>query len=136
MLLRASLRLARVDYDSAERDLHALIESPAPEGHAARITRDALAEGYEMIVASRGTPNWGFMTVTSGSKFSPVAGLFGGVAHFLFGAAFRAAAAATLAPFNYTQMLWAGVGGWLVFGELPTPRLLGGAAIIVNVRST
>jgi len=34
--------------------------------------------GYEMIVASRGTPNWGFMTVTSGSKFSPVAGLFGG----------------------------------------------------------
>src|SRR5450759_210846 len=34
--------------------------------------------GYEMIVASRGTPNLCFMTVTSGSKFSPVAGLFGG----------------------------------------------------------
>lgn len=65
---------------------------------------------------------WGLMLV---------AGLLGGVAHFLFGAAFRAAAAATLAPFNYTQMLWAGAGGWLVFGELPTPRLLGGAAIIV-----
>src|SRR5207237_1419579 len=42
MLLRASLRLARVDYDSAERDLRALIESPAPEGHAARITRASL----------------------------------------------------------------------------------------------
>jgi hypothetical protein len=42
MLLRASLRLARVDYDGAERDLRALIESPAPEGHAARITRASL----------------------------------------------------------------------------------------------
>jgi acetone carboxylase alpha subunit len=34
--------------------------------------------GYEMIVASRGTPAWGFMTVTSGSKFSSVSGMFGG----------------------------------------------------------
>ena len=34
--------------------------------------------GYEMIVAARNTPNWGFMTVTSGAKFSSVAGLFGG----------------------------------------------------------
>ena len=42
MLLRASLRLARVDYDGAERDLRALIESAAPEGHAARITRASL----------------------------------------------------------------------------------------------
>lgn len=34
--------------------------------------------GYEMIVASRGTPAWGFMTVTSGAKFSSVSGMFGG----------------------------------------------------------
>ena len=60
-----------------------------------------------------------------------VAGLLGGVAHFLFASAFRAAAVAALAPFNYTQMLWAGAGGWLVFGELPTARLLAGAAVIV-----
>jgi predicted Zn-dependent protease len=42
MLLRASLRLARVDYDGAEQDLRALIESPAPEGHSARISRASL----------------------------------------------------------------------------------------------
>ncbi|HWZ73678.1 MAG TPA: hypothetical protein VN326_19655 [Casimicrobiaceae bacterium] len=42
LLLRASLRLARVDYDGAEQDLRALIESPAPEAHAARITRASL----------------------------------------------------------------------------------------------
>jgi acetone carboxylase alpha subunit len=34
--------------------------------------------GYEMIVASEGSPQWGFMTVTSGAKFSSVYGLFGG----------------------------------------------------------
>ncbi|MDN6438322.1 MAG: hydantoinase B/oxoprolinase family protein [Corynebacterium nuruki] len=34
--------------------------------------------GYEMIVSARNTPNWGFMTVTSGAKFSSVGGLFGG----------------------------------------------------------
>ena len=42
MLLRASLRLARVDYEGAEQDLNALVESPAPESHAARITRASL----------------------------------------------------------------------------------------------
>jgi len=34
--------------------------------------------GYEMIVASEGTPHWGFMTVTSGAKFSSIYGMFGG----------------------------------------------------------
>lgn len=34
--------------------------------------------GYEMVVASEGTPLWGFMTVTSGAKFSSVYGTFGG----------------------------------------------------------
>ena len=39
VLLRASLRLARMDHAEALQDLQALIDSPAPEGHAARITR-------------------------------------------------------------------------------------------------
>lgn len=34
--------------------------------------------GYEMAVAAKGTPLWGFATVSSGSKFPPVPGLFGG----------------------------------------------------------
>ncbi|MCV7228273.1 hydantoinase B/oxoprolinase family protein [Mycolicibacterium komossense] len=34
--------------------------------------------GYEMIVASEGSPHWGFMTVTSGAKFSSIYGMFGG----------------------------------------------------------
>jgi hypothetical protein len=34
--------------------------------------------GYEMAVAARGTPLWGFATVSCGSKFSAIPGLFGG----------------------------------------------------------
>ena len=34
--------------------------------------------GYEIAVAARGTPLWGFATVSSGSKFPAVPGLFGG----------------------------------------------------------
>ena len=34
--------------------------------------------GYEMAVAAKGTPMWGFATVSSGSKFPAVPGMFGG----------------------------------------------------------
>jgi acetone carboxylase, alpha subunit len=34
--------------------------------------------GYEMAVAAQGTPLWGFATVSSGSKFPPIPGVFGG----------------------------------------------------------
>ena len=34
--------------------------------------------GYQMAVAAKGTPLWGFATVSSGSKFPAVPGLFGG----------------------------------------------------------
>ena len=57
-------------------------------------------------------------------------GLFGGVGHYLFTAAFRHAPASLLAPFNYVQLLWAGLLGWLAFGHVPgAPSLLGMAII-------
>ncbi|MEO8385633.1 MAG: hypothetical protein ABI583_10345 [Betaproteobacteria bacterium] len=49
LLLRASLRFARVDYVGAEQDLRLLINSAAPEGHVARISRSS-------IYISRGDP--------------------------------------------------------------------------------
>jgi drug/metabolite transporter (DMT)-like permease len=46
-------------------------------------------------------------------------GVYGGVGHFLFTAAYRHAPASMLAPMNYLQLLWAGLLGWLVFGHVP-----------------
>ena len=59
-------------------------------------------------------------------------GLLGGLGHFLFTAAFRDAPASLLAPFNYTQLLWAGLLGWLVFGQLPDRLSLLGMAVIAG----
>lgn len=59
-------------------------------------------------------------------------GVYGGVGHFLFTAAFRHAPASLLAPLNYLQLLWAGLLGWLVFGHIPDPVSLIGMAIVAG----
>jgi N-methylhydantoinase B/oxoprolinase/acetone carboxylase alpha subunit len=52
-----------------------------------KITRDTQApgkyrggQGYQMIVATKDSDQWGFMTVTTGAKIPPIQGLFGGYA--------------------------------------------------------
>ena len=57
-------------------------------------------------------------------------GVFGGLGHFLFTAAFRHAPASMLAPANYLQMLWAGLLGWMVFGHVPDAATATGMGII------
>jgi len=59
-------------------------------------------------------------------------GLFGGVGHFMFTAAFRYAPASLVAPLNYLQLLWAGLLGWLVFGHIPDAVSLAGMAIVAG----
>ena len=59
-------------------------------------------------------------------------GLFGGLGHFLFTAAFRHAPASLLAPLNYLQLLWAGLLGYLVFGHVPDAVSLLGMAVIAG----
>jgi acetone carboxylase alpha subunit len=70
--------------DTAEQEVMEE-EVPFMQLVAKRLVRDNMGfgkhtggMGYEMIVASEGTPLWGFMTVTSGAKFSSIYGMFGG----------------------------------------------------------
>ena len=58
-------------------------------------------------------------------------GFMGTVGHFLLILAFARAPASTLTPFNYTQIGFAMLGGWLVFGHVPGSWELGGIALIV-----
>jgi drug/metabolite transporter (DMT)-like permease len=46
-------------------------------------------------------------------------------------AAYRVAAAASIAPFGYTQLVWAGLLGVVVFGHVPDATSLAGMAIIL-----
>ena len=45
--------------------------------------------------------------------------------------AFSAAEAGTLAPFGYTGLIWAGLWGFVFFGQLPDVWTVTGAVIIV-----
>ena len=53
------------------------------------------------------------------------------LAHVGVNRALKLADAATVAPLQYTLLFWALVFGWLIFGEVPKPMTMVGAAIIV-----
>lgn len=57
-------------------------------------------------------------------------GLIGGISHFTLIKAFTVAPAAVVSPFNYTNLVWATLLGFLVFNELPDRWTLLGAVII------
>lgn len=59
-----------------------------------------------------------------------LAGLVGGVGQLLLTEALRNAPIGVIAPFDYTQLVWAGLLGVVIWGELPHPLTLVGAVIV------
>ncbi len=59
-------------------------------------------------------------------------GLLGGLGHFALIKAFELAPASALAPLTYTQLVWATLAGYLVFGDFPDRWTITGALIIVG----
>lgn len=71
-------------------------------------------------------------TAPGGTDFA-LLGLLGVVAmlaHLCIARALKLADAATVAPLQYTLLLWAIVFGWLIFGDLPERAILAGAGLI------
>ena len=60
-----------------------------------------------------------------------LAGLIGGTAQIFLTSAYRFADASVVAPFDYASMLFALAIGYVVFDEVPTRSMLGGAALII-----
>lgn len=58
-------------------------------------------------------------------------GVMGTIGHLLLIMAYQRAPASTLSPFLYTQIAFAMLTGWLVFGHIPGPIELTGIALIV-----
>lgn len=58
-------------------------------------------------------------------------GLLGACGMYLMARAYAAAEAQSLAPLQYTELIWAGVYGYLLFNETPRPEVISGAAVIV-----
>lgn len=61
-----------------------------------------------------------------------VLGLIGMVAHMLLTSALKYSSPATLAPFTYAQIIYAGIIGWLAFGQAPDALGYLGVAIIIG----
>jgi len=59
-------------------------------------------------------------------------GLLGTLGHFLFILAFRLAPASALTPFTYTQLVWAMLLGWLLYGDFPNGYRVVGMAVIAG----
>jgi drug/metabolite transporter (DMT)-like permease len=59
-------------------------------------------------------------------------GLAGAIGQHLVTAAFRMASPATVAPFEYTALLWGVALDWLVFAKAPEAAVLLGAAIVIG----
>lgn len=64
--------------------------------------------------------------------FLVTAGLAGGVGQILMTQCYRYAPLSTIAPFEYTSIILAIVVGFFAFGDVPTPYMLSGGAIVVG----
>lgn len=60
------------------------------------------------------------------------AGVFGGVGQILLTECYRHADASTIAPFEYTSMIWGLAIAYLLFSEVPSLTVLIGAAIVIT----
>jgi len=60
-----------------------------------------------------------------------VIGGFGGLGQLLMTASLRYAPVSAVVPFDYVQLLWAVLLGWLLFGDRPAATTWAGAAVIV-----
>jgi drug/metabolite transporter (DMT)-like permease len=58
-------------------------------------------------------------------------GLIGGLSQLVMTYAYRHAPASTLAPFGYVSILWSTLFGFLIWDQLPGPRVMVGSAIVI-----
>ena len=97
------------------------------ERPAAMVTYQALvATVLSIAVLPFGwvTPTW------QGAMGLAAIGLISGVGQILWTKAFRLVTAAILAPFSYTSMIWSIGLAFFIWGDFPTPLLIGGALVV------
>jgi len=108
-------------------------------GRQLRNTPDTVLAFWQIIgaglaghVAVFVTPS-GWLPVQSGFDlaFLGLLGVVAMAAHVLVNRALKLADAATVAPLQYTLLLWAVVFGWLFFDDVPQTSIVVGAGLIV-----
>lgn len=89
---------------------------------------------FSMTASIAGLLTWpfGWAPLTGGQIFYLVmSGICGGIAQVLMTESYRHASVATVAPFEYSSMLFGLVVGYLLFSDIPTIHSIVGGAIVV-----
>ena len=63
--------------------------------------------------------------------FFGLSGLLIGIAHFLMIETFRYGEAALVAPFKYSGVIWAGILGYVIWGDIPELSTIAGIGIVI-----
>lgn len=84
------------------------------------------------LVAGLATAPFGWVTPTPGDfALLSLLGVVAMLAHLLMARSLKLADAATVAPIQYTLLVWAILFGWLIFGDVPGEAILVGAGLII-----
>ncbi len=86
--------------------------------------------GVGAIVTSAIVPFFWVMPTPRDWLFMTLVGFLGGLGHFAMIKAYQSATAVTVAPFAYSNLIWATLYGFLVFGDIPNRWTVLGATII------
>lgn len=101
--------------------------------HTERTSTIVLWFSLTASVAGLLTLPFGWGAITGWQAFFLVsAGFCGGIAQILMTESYRCAEASTVAPFEYTSMIFAIVVGYLAFSDVPTIHTLVGGAIVIG----
>jgi drug/metabolite transporter (DMT)-like permease len=143
VMLAPHLEVARLAAGNSGQTLGALFALANAVASAASViqtrrltgseTNSAIVFYFSLISAAGGLLTWPLGWAAPGiPQLAALVtiGFLGGLAHLLMTESFRLAPASVVAPFDYTSILWAFLIGYAVFGEVPTPLVLVGAAIV------
>ncbi len=90
------------------------------------------AVGAALVLTPFALAGWQWPDTASQWTVVCLLGVFGAVGHYFLAAAHRYARASITAPFQYQQVIYMAIFGYLVFGDVPAPAVWAGAAIVVT----
>jgi drug/metabolite transporter (DMT)-like permease len=121
--------------------LFALVNAVLISTVAIAIRRMSMTESTEtltlyqmsiMTLCTAGLLTLGFQTPHLGDALMlALAGVGNGIAQFWWTRSLSLAPPSAVVPFNYLSLVWAMILGFAVWGDVPTPALLVGSAIVV-----
>jgi drug/metabolite transporter (DMT)-like permease len=87
---------------------------------------------FVILIALAGAPWLGWIQVRPvGWALLLVNGILNGAAHFLIIEALRLGEASAIAPYKYTALIWGGLLGIFIWGDLPDLWMISGATLVV-----